>query len=257
MKPYYEEAGITLFHGDCLEVLPEIAQRYEVGLVLTSPPYNLRDPEGPKSLGGGTYAADVSKGYGEHDDAMPRGEYVNWQKDVLIACWDTLTEDGAIFYNHKPRVTGTRVLLPLELIPAELPLRQIVIWDRGSGFNRRFHYFVPAHEWIMVIAKEAWRTTTRSIDDVWRIPFETDSDHPAPFPLSLARRAVDSTAAEMILDPFAGSGTTLVAAKEAGRKAIGIEIEERFCEMTAKRLSQGTLSLGFYAEIQSGGINHG
>lgn len=126
-------------------------------------------------------------------------------------------------------------------MPDALPIRQVIIWDRGSGFNRQKTYFVPAHEWLLLIAKPAFRTNTRSVDDVWRIPFETGGEHPAPFPLALAQRAVGSTDAAVVLDPFAGSGTTLVAAKSLGRKAIGIELTERYCEIAAKRLAQGVL----------------
>jgi site-specific DNA-methyltransferase (adenine-specific) len=237
VKPYYDEDGITIYHGRCEDVLPTLSG---VGLVLTSPPYNL---SGDGNQPSGTYFTNLRGGYVEHHDAMPHAEYVAWQRSVLEACWATLTDDGAIFYNHKPIVRGNEMKLPLELNPG-LPLRQIVVWDRGSGFNRQFTYFVPAHEWIMLLAKPAFRTTTRSVDDVWRIPFETGSEHPAPFPLSLARRAVDATTAGLVVDPFCGSGTTLRAAKDAGRRAVGIELSERYCEIAATRLQQGVLDFG-------------
>lgn len=155
-----------------------------------------------------------------------------------------MSDTGAIFYNHKPRVIGNQATFPLRLVPPELPVRQVVIWDRLSGLNRQFTYFVPAHEWIVMICKPDFRLTTRSVDDVWRIPFETGSEHPAPFPLKLASRAINSTPAQVVLDPFAGSGTTLRAAKDAGRKAIGIELEERFCELAVRRLGQSSLFEG-------------
>ena len=234
--PYYSDEYVTLYHGRCEDVLPTLS---DVGLVLTSPPYNLGG-----ATSAGTYFANLGDGYADHDDAMPHGEYVEWQHAVVSACWAALADDGAIFYNHKPRVGGDRVRLPLELIPPELPLRQVVIWDRGSGFNRQKTYYVPTHEWIMVVAKPAWRTNTKSIDDVWRIPFEAGGEHPAPFPLRLATLAVNTTDARLVLDPFSGSGTTLAAAKQAGRKAIGIELSERYCEIAAKRLAQGVLDFG-------------
>jgi site-specific DNA-methyltransferase (adenine-specific) len=236
--PYYSDDLVTLYHGDCEDVLPGLSG---VGLVLTSPPYNLN---GDGNSSGGTYFRNLSDGYVEHSDDMPHEEYVAWQHEVVRLCWDTLSDDGAIYYNHKPRVGGDRVRLPLELIPDDLPVRQIVVWDRGSGFNRQFTYYVPAHEWILLVAKPGFRTTTKSVDDVWRIPFETGGDHPAPFPLSLARRAVETTSASVVLDPFSGSGTTLRAAKDAGRKAIGIEKSEAYCEIAARRLAQGVLDFG-------------
>ena len=236
-EPYYSDDHCTIYHGDCRDILPTL---FDVELVLTSPPYNLN---GDGNQSGGTYFRNLSEGYASHSDDMPHAEYVKWQHEVLTACWSTLTDNGAIYYNHKPRVGGARVRLPLDLIPHEMPVRQVVIWDRGSGFNRQFTYYVPAHEWILMVAKPAFRTNTRSVDDVWRIPFETGGEHPAPFPLSLALRAIGTTDAGLIADPFMGSGTTLRAAKDLGRKAIGIEIEERYCEIAAKRLAQEVLAL--------------
>ena len=237
-EPYYDEGGVTLYHGDCLDILPHITG---AGLVLTSPPYNL---SGDGNKPSGTYFRNLGAGYGEHDDAMPHGIYVGWQNQVVRACWNTLADDGAIFYNHKPIVRGNQVRLPLELVPPDLPIRQIVTWDRGSGFNRQFTYFVPTYEWVMIVAKPEFRLTTRSVDDVWRIPFEVGGEHPAPFPLKFARTAINSTGASLVVDPFAGSGTTLRAAKDCGRRAIGIELNERFCEIAARRLAQEVLDFG-------------
>lgn len=238
MKPYYEDDFATIYHGRCEDVLPALEP---VDLVVTSPPYNLN---GDGHSSAGTYFRNLGTGYAEHDDAMAHDEYVAWQRSLLSTCWDLLTDDGAIFYNHKPRVRGNEVQLPLELVPEHVPCRQVIIWDRGSGFNRQLTYFVPAHEWVLLLAKPAFRITTRTHDDVWRIPFETGTEHPAPFPLKLAVRAISSTNAQTVLDPFMGSGTTLRAAKDLGRKAIGIELSERYCEIAAKRLSQEVLDFG-------------
>ena len=233
MTPYYQDDAVTIYHGDCFDILPTLEP---VDLVLTSPPYNLGG-----AVSAGTYFSNLADGYGVHDDAMPDDDYVDWQHRVVRSCWDRLTDTGAIFYNHKPRPSGNQVALPLRLIPAEVPIRQIVIWDRGSGFNRQHTYFVPSHEWVMILAKPEWRTNTKSVDDVWRIAPETGTEHPAPFPLRLAHRAVSSTSALTVLDPFMGSGTTLRAAKDLGRRAIGIEVDERYCEMAAKRMGQEVL----------------
>ncbi len=232
MKPYYEDDAVTIYHGDCLDVLPSLSG---VDLVFTSPPYNLGQT-------GGTEWTRLSDGYGAYHDAMPHDDYVAWQKDVLRACWNALSEAGAIYYQHKPRVLNKGVLLPLELNPG-LPLRQIVTWDRGSGFMRQFTCYVPRYEWVLIFAKDEFRINTRSVFDVWRIPPEVGSQHPAPFPLALALRAVSTTSAEVVCDPFMGSGTTLRAAKDLGRRAIGIELDERYCEMAAKRMAQEVLPL--------------
>jgi len=239
VTPYYQDDAVTIYHADNREVLDGLR---DVGVVLTSPPYNLNG-DGHQTGGKGKEWTALGDGYDDHADNMPHAEYVVWQQEVLSACWRTLRHDGAIFYNHKPRIAGERVRLPLECIPDDIPLRQIITWDRGSGFCRNRTHYVPAYEWVLLLAKPSFRTTTRSIDDVWRIPFETGGDHPAPFPLRLATTAIGSTDAALILDPFMGSGTTLRAAKDLGRKAIGIELSERYCEIAAKRMAQEVLAL--------------
>ena len=236
MKPYYEDDYVTLYHGRCEDVLPSLSL---VDLVVTSPPYNKGGSDSA-----GTYFKALQDGYGDHDDNMPHAEYVAWQQSIVASLWERLTDSGAIFYNHKPHAKGNVVTLPTELVPADIPIRQVITWDRGSGFVRQFTHFVPAYEWVLLLAKPAFRLTTRSVDDVWRIPFDTGSEHPAPFPLKLATTAIGSTAAATVLDPFAGSGTTLRAAKDLGRKAIGVELNERFCEIAAKRLGQEVLDFG-------------
>ncbi len=232
MTPYYDEDGITIYHGDCLDVLPTLTN---IDLVFTSPPYNLGD------MSGGL--ANLNGGYLGYNDQ--RRDYDDWQRHVLSACWDTLSDSGAIFYNHKPIIRDRLVSLPTRFNP-DLPLRQIIIWYRELGVNWSPTHFLPVHEWILVMAKTNWRLRTKSVShlsDVWRIrPDMNDNEHPAPFPLALPTTAIGSTTATTIVDPFMGSGTTLRAAKDLGRKAIGIETEERYCEMAVQRLNQGVLA---------------
>lgn len=244
MQPYYSDDKVTLYHGSCDDVLPHLAG-VGADLVFTSPPYNLGT-----STGGGfgkksVAARDLDGGYGTYDDAMPQDEYDAWQRAVVAACWSTLADDGAIFYNHKPRIQAGRLLLPLEY-GGDLPLRQIITWDRNVGLNFSDSFYLPKYEWIVVWAHPKWRLRSRKaceIGDVWHVAPERGdaSDHPAPFPLALPTLAIDTTGANLVLDPFAGSGTTLRAAKDLGRRAIGIELEERFCEIAAKRLGQEVL----------------
>lgn len=234
MTPYYEDESVTIYHGDCEELLPAIK---DIDLVLTSPPYNL----GQTSHNGSEWRR-LANGYASHDDSMPYEDYVAWQQRVLTLAWNTLSDTGAVYYQHKPRVKDRGVILPFELNPG-LPLRQIVTWNRGSGFMRQFTCYVPSYEWILIFAKERFRITTRDIFDVWNITPERGVAHPAPFPLRLALKAIGSTAAETVLDPFMGSGTTLRAAKDLGRKAIGIEIEEKYCEIAARRMCQEVLAI--------------
>jgi DNA modification methylase len=256
VKPYYERGGITLYCADNRDVLPEL-DAGSIDLVFTSPPYNLGVTSGggfPSGLkrdntrhAGGKWAnAALALGYGAHDDAMPYPEYVAWQKETLTACWRLLTERGAIFYNHKPRVQDGLLQTPLDLNPG-LPVRQIVIWQRAGGMNFSPTFYCPTHEWIVILAKPAFGLKSRGasgVGDVWTVPQEGGTPHPAPFPVALPLRALETTSTRVALDPFAGSGTTLVAAKMAGIPAIGIELEERYCEIAARRLQQEVLDFG-------------
>jgi DNA modification methylase len=252
--PYYQDEHVTLWHGDCLDVLPSVS---DVDLVVTSPPYNLGvttgggfghyktgQTRGGQGKWGGTNKNGIA--YDSHDDAMPPAEYESWQREVLRALWATLADAGAIFYNHKPRIQASSLWLPLALNP-DLPLRQVIVWARAGGMNFAPTHYVPTHEWLMVLAKPAWRLKSKAasgVGDVWRVPQESNPDHPAPFPLGIPARAIETTAPRLVLDPFAGSGTTLRAAKDVGVRAIGIEKSERYCEVIAKRLSQGVLDFG-------------
>jgi site-specific DNA-methyltransferase (adenine-specific) len=254
MRPYYEQDGITIYHGDCRDVLPCLG---EVGLVVTSPPYNLGASPWPHlghwkpgdAAGGRSKwrnGSDAGGGiqYGAHVDAMPWAEYVEMQRAVISACWRNLHSAGAIFYNHKPRPIGGRLWTPFELIPPDVQVRQIVIWKRPGGLNFNPTAFVPTHEWVMVLAKPDYRLRSKGVSglgDVWEMTPESNP-HPAPFPQGLPERAIDASPDRgPVLDPFMGSGTTLVVAKLRGRQAIGIDVDERYCAMAAERLAQGAL----------------
>lgn len=255
LEPYYQDESCTIYHGDCREVLPSI-EPGTVRLVFTSPPYNLGDGSFAKMVrNGGSWnprrsrwsSSQLAKGYDDHADAMPYDEYVAWQQHIVRACWDTLTDDGAIFYNHKPRPWQKGLRLPLVLNPG-LPLRQIITWDRAhGGINANPTHYVPMYEWILVFAKPDWKLTSKAAShagDIWRVlPESSHNLHPAPFPIGLPARAIETTPPGPVLDPFVGSGTTLVAAKVAGRKGIGIEISERYCEIAANRLAQEVLAV--------------
>lgn len=248
VKPYYADDLVTLYHGDA-EAVMETLPTASVDLVVTSPPYNLnRDGLEVACERGlwkrGARKGGLATGYGVHDDAMPQPEYEEWQRRVLTTAWGTLVEDGAIFYNHKPRVLDGVCWLPLVLNPG-LPLRQIITWTRDSGMNFAPTHYLNKYEWILIFAKPAFRLRDRpasGVSDVWTIR-PLPAEHPAPFPVGLPYRAIETTGADAVLDPFAGSGTTLRAAKDLGRKAIGIELEERYCEIAARRLAQEVLDL--------------
>jgi modification methylase len=164
--------------------------------------------------------------------------YVDWQQSVIQACWDILPGNGAIFYNHKPRVIGGRLWLPLELIPPPVLLRQIVIWARPGGMNFNPTAFVPTYEWIMVLAKDMFRLKSKGVSglgDVWRMTPD-ENDHPAPFPVQLPQRVLEAVNASCICDSFMGSGTTGVACIRTCRRFIGIEKEPKYFDKAVARI---------------------
>jgi site-specific DNA-methyltransferase (adenine-specific) len=247
VTPYYQDESVTIYHGDCRETLPQLS---DVDLVFTSPPYNLGVTSGGGFAKAGKRAGKwsggaLANGYETSADAMPLDEYERWQRSVLTACWNSLAPTGAIFYNHKPRVQGGELWTPLTLNPG-IPIRQIIVWARAGGLNFAPTHFVPTYEWIIVFAKESWRLKSKGasgVGDLWRVPQESNSEHPAPFPVGLPGRAIEATAPSLVLDPFMGSGTTLRAAKDAGVRSIGIEVSEHYCEIAARRMAQEVLAL--------------
>lgn len=249
MKPYYENGGVTIYHGDCREVLPTLEP---VDLVFTSPPYlNQRDYE-LKSF--------------DWDDVVPRAlsSVILGPEGQMLINLGLVHKDGCIVRYWDSL---------FDAMP--MPLFGWYVWDQGFGIPGDWRgRLASSHEWIFHFCAqpkrpEKWvrsKTFGRKIsgglrvkdgsvkqhagtgnpvspfkipDSVFRITREMrrDIDHPARFPLSLAA-AIIQTWPGTILDPFMGVGTTLRAAKDLGRRAIGIEIEEQYCEIAAKRLGQ-------------------
>ena len=217
-----------IHHGDCLKVMGQMPDGC-VDLVVTSPPYNMRAGTGNGKNGW--------CGYDGHADNMPYSKYVRWQRDCLREMMRLIPETGAIFYNHCHRVQNGLLQSHLDIL-AGLPLRQVIIWHRSGGVNHNPGYFLPEHEVIYLIAKPGFQLTDRSAGTVWRIHQGHASWIPEipTFPEELPRRAIRATSAQVILDPFVGSGTTAVAAKAEGRHYIGIEQSARYCDVARTRL---------------------
>jgi DNA modification methylase len=236
VTPYYADGAVTLWHADCRDVLPTLDP---VDLVFTSPPYNM----GRQS---GAYA-NMADGYHGTADDLDDADYVAAMRDAIAAMWRLTSPAGAVFVNHKAIIRDGAALLPTRLLPDAVVLRQIIVWDRRGGMNWSPSHFCPQHEWVMLLAHPPFRLTGRSASaagDVWSVPIEQGvSGHPCPFPVSLPARAIYATSAATVLDPFAGSGSTLRAAKDLGRRAIGIERDERYCEIAALRMGQEVLAL--------------
>jgi site-specific DNA-methyltransferase (adenine-specific) len=225
--------------GDSLEIMKAIPDGV-FDLVVTSPPYNLKNStgNGMKDGRGGKWAnAQLMKGYADHGDELPHGDYVAWQRQCLQHMMRLIHKGGAIFYNHKWRVQGG-LLQDRQDIVSGFPVRQVIIWRRKGGINFNPGYFLPTYEVIYLIAKPGFRLAPKAnaLGDVWESTQEMSNPHPAPFPVDLIERIIGSTSAKLVLDPFMGSGTTAVAAKNLDRGFTGIELSENYCEMAIRRL---------------------
>lgn len=231
--------------GDSIEVMKEMPDE-SLDLVVTSPPYNLKNStgNGMKDGRGGKWAgAALVNGYSHYDDCMPHDEYEAWQRNCLAEMFRLLKDDGAIFYNHKWRVQDG-LLQDRQNIVNGFPVRQIIIWRRKGGINFNPGYFLPTYEVIYLIAKPKFKLVPKAnaVGDVWEFTQEMKNEHPAPFPVALIERIISSTNAELILDPFSGSGTTALVAKALKRNYIGIELSPDYCEMSERRIKENGMN---------------
>ena len=227
--------------GDAVEMMKQIPDG-QIDLVITSPPYNLKNStgNGMKDGRGGKWAnAALQNGYSNHDDCMPHDKYVKWQRECLTEMMRLISETGAIFYNHKWRVQDA-LLQDRQDIVSGFPVRQIIIWRRKGGLNFNAGYFLPTYEVIYLIAKPRFILAPKAnaYGDVWEFTQEMKNEHPAAFPVSLIDRIVSSTDAKVILDPFMGSGTTAISAVNFDRNFIGIDISPDYCKMAEERIQR-------------------
>jgi len=228
MKPYYDEGkGIVIFHADCREVLPQLS---DCGLLLTDPPYGsglaVDFADRFKTKAGKWWNCDDRRGQVRHTPIVGDDEPFN-PRVILDFKSEVKVFWGANWYASK------------------LPDRGgWWVWDKRNG-NRD----VSEADWPMSEAELAWTTIGKGIRVFRHTWFglirDSERDnfvHPTQKPEALMRWCIENSKTKgIVLDPFMGSGTTLRAAKDLGRKAIGIEIEEKYCEIAAKRLAQEVL----------------
>jgi DNA modification methylase len=221
VQPYYEQDGITIYHGDCREVLPGLPP---VDLVLTDPPYGYSHESGWSSLLYGNVATDWDGSRVTGDDSSDARDHVlSWASGLPCL------------------VFGSWKITP----PAGT--HTVLVWDKGeaSGMGDLSVPWKPSWESIYVIGKGFAGHRGGGVLRAYVPPrISMGRLHPTEKPVSLIRELLSKCPPGLILDPFMGSGTTLRAAKDLGRRAIGIEIEERYCEIAAKRLMQSVLPLG-------------
>ncbi|WP_307816271.1 DNA-methyltransferase [Mycobacteroides abscessus] len=249
MKPYYQDDLVTLYHGDCRDVLPVLG---EVDAVITDPPYSehthssVRSGKMVESDRGVRYGADtrrvVDLGFGHLSDELRMfcaGQFARmaqrwvlvfsdvesdhlWRGDLVANGMDYVRTGAWVKLGCTPQFSGDRPATGFEAITICHPTGK----KRWNGGGRHAVWSVPI-------------VLNRGHND-GRL-------HTTQKPEGLIRSLVDlfSDAGELVLDPFAGSGTTLAAASYLGRRAIGVELDEKYCEVTAKRLSSRTMTLDF------------
>jgi len=231
LKSYYKDSYTTIYHGNCLELLPEMPK---VDLVVTSPQYNLGNNQHTRIKKTNCY-----------DDDMPEDLYQIEQKQILNELMARCS--GDCFYNHQHRIKGGLLIKPDEWIDkSDWTQKQEIVWNRGTPNFDKIRFF-PRTERIYWLTQPSTKTVfinDCNLTDDWHInPIGTKAKHTRQFPLKIPMNILSCVDSKTILDPFMGSGTTLVAAKQLNRQAIGIEIEEKYCEIAAQRLSQEVLEL--------------
>jgi site-specific DNA-methyltransferase (adenine-specific) len=210
IEPYYNHDGITIYHADCREVLPRLPR---IDLVVTDPPYGInyqshhRHTIYPKIRG---------------DDKLPTSVIAQLiglaTRAVYVFCrWDVL--------KHLPEPRSVVAWIKNNWSMGDLA------HEHGRQWEACCFYPTSGHEFI------------KRTPDVIHANRTGNNLHPTEKPVDLITELIGANVGSVVLDPFMGSGTTLVAAKQLGRKAIGIEIEEKYCEIAVERLKQGVLDL--------------
>ena len=220
MTPYYDQDGVTIWHGDCRDILPALG-RDVADVIVTDPPYGMAFSAGARCDEGTGWTSRWTGHRIEGDDSTAaRDEVLDWwgaNPSLVFGTWKTA---------------------------APPMVREMLVWDKvvSTGKDALDIPWRPSWECIYVIGHGFVGSRSHG---VLRYSLPTLAperrDHPTAKPVDLMRELVSKCPPGTVLDPFMGSGTTLRAAKDLGRKAIGVELEERYCEVAVKRLAQGVL----------------
>jgi site-specific DNA-methyltransferase (adenine-specific) len=211
VTPYYSDDAVTIYHGDSREILPTLPR---ADAIVTDPPYGLGD-----LWQGGGGGAKSSWTFDPSEAQAWDGATVEMVPTLADAA------DSVVIWG------GNYYALP--------PARCWFLWDKKQG-----------DQWTTAQAEMAWTNVDRPVRIFRMSQVEAygsmNKEHPTQKPLALMSWCLEMMRLEpgaLILDPFMGSGTTLRAAKDRGFKAIGIELDERYCEIAARRMAQEVLAL--------------
>lgn len=246
-EPYFEENSIRIYNADFLRT--NCVKEGTVDLIVTSPPYN------------------VGIKYNSHDDKMTYGHYLSFTREWLTKCYRLIKEDGRFCLNiplDKNKGGQQSVYADITTIAKQVGWKyhSTIIWNEqnisrrtawGSWLSASAPYVIAPVEVIVIFYKDRWKKISGSrksdiskeefvewTNGVWNFMGESKKrvGHPAPFPVELPRRCIKlfSFVGDTVLDPFLGSGSTLIACVLTNRKGIGVEIDKNYCEIAKKRL---------------------
>lgn len=229
LKPYYEDNSGVLYCGDCLEILKQLPDE-SVDLVLTDPPYRV--------ISGGPNINMAGSVVGKNDGKLFE------HNDIKISQWLLLVKE-----KMKEETQGYCFVNQLNLHDFldeydknNLSIHRLLIWDKKIATWTQF--YMKQYEPIIFFRKgKAKPINEQGSGDILRFANPKNKKHPTEKPVDLLKVLTRNSSKQddTVLDPFAGSGTTLRAAKDLGRKWIGIEISEKYCEIIAKRMGQEVL----------------
>lgn len=217
-KPYYDQDGITIYHGDCIDILPHLSR---ADLALTDPPYGIAYQSNSAV---GRKTKPITNDGTRLSLALYRQVFPRLKADHVLwyTRWDAWPDVWAIMgqYFH---------------------LRGLLVWDKGTLGMGDLNHWGLSYE-LIASAGNAKIVNGRdgSILRFNGVP-SANRLHPTEKPVAMMEYLITKTAAQSVVDPFCGSGCVLVAAKSAGAKAVGIEVDEKYCEIAAKRLAQSVL----------------
>lgn len=247
-KPYFSSDSLCIFNDDILTT--NTINANSIDLIVTSPPYNL----------------DIQ--YGVHYDNLSYPDYLKFSKKWLAKCHKLIKPDGRLCVNvtlnkNKPGCESLSADITAIAKKIGFKYHATIVWNKGLAFTRgtawgswlsaSAPYIISSIEVIIVLYKETWKKTSGSrkstitrdefmkwTQGVWNLPCEKGSKigHPSPFHVELPTRCLKlfSFIDDTVLDPFMGSGSTLLACKQNGRRGIGIDIDPTYCSLAKARI---------------------
>jgi site-specific DNA-methyltransferase (adenine-specific) len=243
MTPYYSDDAVTIYHGDAFDLLHDLSG---IGAVVTDPPY---------SSGGafrGDRAQQTSTKYVNSDTAAYRPEFAGDNRDQRsFLAWCSL------WLNAARRASEPGAILASFIDWRQLPVltdavqcggwswRNLATWWK-PGIRMQRGQFSASAEYVVYATNGPVKTDfDGAVQNVFRCAVAPEKEHIAEKPLDVMRWVMAVVPPRsLVLDPFMGSGTTLRAAKDCGHRAIGIDVDERYCEIAARRMGQEVLDLG-------------